>query len=181
MNAEELSQDRVMDGWLLKLQSELPKIDSAIKNLLAILMAQQPVEGEHYIVPSKAMECGKHILRHLQTYPLLSIDEYCVKFPQSETQSANDRLDEICHYKALYCLREHCTKAGTKVSKTFGRSYFIHTKQWESFKSALLDHLPPKLLLEELQLFLKLFENSIFTNGNMSQLSTIYMYDSISW
>ncbi len=169
MNAEELSQDRVMDGWLLKLQSDQPKIDNAIKNLLAILMAQQPAfeaEGD-YIVPSKAMECGKHFLRHLQTYPLLSIDEYCVKFPQSDTQSANDRLDEICRYKSLYCLREHCTTAGIKVSKTFGRSYFIHTKQWEPFKSALLDHLPPKLLLEELQLFLKLFENSIFTNGNM--------------
>jgi hypothetical protein len=169
-----LEENRIMNEWIQQVQSERPKIDSATKNLLAVLMSrkpptpnstQTPNEGEDYIPPAKAMECAKVFLKTLQAFPLLSMDEFCTKFPQSTSQSANERLDEICKYKAIYALKEHSSNIAVKVSKTFGRCYFTNTKQWESMKDSTMGNITDKLAIEDLELFLKIFEKSIFANG----------------
>jgi hypothetical protein len=178
------SESQVMDLWIQAIRADSPKIDQAVKNLLAVLLSkpaptgsssllnhQSTEEVEEYLFPTQALESARLFLRTLQEHPLQIYDEFCRQVPQTDSQSAIDRLDQVCKYKAVLAVREYVLQEGGKVSKTFGRDYFLSTGQWDSLKQAVRDSFSSltsaksTLTEGELDIFLRLFEKSIFAKG----------------
>lgn len=166
-------EEKIMNEIISNIRSDLPKIDVSIKNLLSVILGKSQLDAGSSKVDSISshylMDYAKLFLSCLQNTTLLDVMEYCAAFPQVESQSASDRLDEVCRYKAYFAYREHAVSSGQKVSKFFGRGYFIETKVWPRIKSIFLERLEsgefPKLTVGEGRQFLDLYEKSIFQSG----------------
>lgn len=120
---------RIMNELLRDFQSEQPKIDVSMKNLLSVLMgksslppailpnntataaspgaAQSATAAVTNISNEYLMSYAKLFLTVLQSLPMLTVDEFCRTYPQKESQSAINRIEEVCAYKALYALHSY--------------------------------------------------------------------------
>lgn len=176
-----------MDEVLQSLQQEAPKIDVSVKNYLSVLIAKgqkdvpqvagssssNTVDSLSNLPPHFLMDYAKLLLQCLQSCVPLEYQTFFEQNAQPESQSASDRLDHMCKYKAICALRQHTIDKGGKVSKTFGKSYFLSTNIWPDIKSLFLSQLEDgkrkNLTLGEGQQFVELYERGLFASeGKMS-------------
>lgn len=162
-------EEAIMEGFVNKIKVETPKIDVSLKNLVSVLLGktQQDLIGKVDVISTQyLMDYAKLFLNILQTETLLPTLDFAAKFPQSSGQTADQRLDEICQYKAFFAYREHATTNNKKVSKLFGQSYFTSTRVWERIKASFLLRLESgekkMLTVGEGTIFIELYEKSIF-------------------
>ena len=159
-------EEKVMNEILQKLQNEQPKIDQSLKNLLTVIlgkvsshtlesgMDQMNIASDDnkegntnrktsnfnlaHFTPSNLLSFVKLFLGALQETALPSLQEYFVQHPQKEDESAIAYLNRICDYKASYFLREKVIQNKSKISKIFGKSYFLYTNVFPEIKQRML-------------------------------------------
>jgi hypothetical protein len=207
---KDLEEEKVMNEFLQKLQSEQPKIDQSLKNFLSIMagkyssmtietrvtpvkQSELPLEDSisvmkksslniQHFAPNHLLSFVKLFLQVLQSTPLLTYQEYRNQHPQKPDERAIDYLDKLCHYKAIYFLREKVIHDNLKVSKVFGKDYFLKTNIFPDIKSQVLSKIregstssasssiSPSIIHssgmifneEELNYLLQVYEESIF-------------------
>lgn len=163
-------EEAIMEGFVNKVKLEIPKIDVSLKNLMSVLLGktQQDLLGKVDVISAQyLMDYAKLFLNVLQNETMLPILDFAAQFPQSSGQTADQRLDEICRYKAFFAYREHATQNNQKISKLFGRSYYTATRIWERIKASFLLRLESggekkMLTVGEGTIFIELYERSIF-------------------
>jgi hypothetical protein len=177
-------EERIMNEILDKIRNEQPKVDTSLKNLLAVLSTWKPEtkpktigsDPESNIVSSLPtniiLQYLRVLLQCIKQADLPSIEDYCRLYPQSLHQSAIERLDEILQYKAFYAYREHIVTSNQKISKIFGRSFLRNIKIWESIKSSFFQNIEVyplpgnmKLANNEGRIIIEAYEASIFAEG----------------
>lgn len=158
-----MSEIEIMDQYIKQVLSENPKIDSAIKNLLSILISKFYHDDETPMDYSSSMACAKIFLKTLNKYQLTETNEYFSNYKQEEKQSGIERIDEICKYKVILALHKDCLNKTEKISKRFGKSYFLWTNSWSSLKKLILDDSEAESMIsfDAINLFLNLFEQSL--------------------
>jgi hypothetical protein len=141
------AEDQLL-GHATQLMSEAPKLDAAVKNLLAVrlgkhqalkLASKVHVMGESGVEVRQELEdlepaklqrlCGM-LLRHLNAHELEDPVAWAARSGQGEGQSGLARLDEIARYKVLHMTwaraREPAHGAGGKPARALGRSALEH-------------------------------------------------------
>ena len=176
-----------MDEVLQSLQQEAPKIDVSVKNFLSVLIAKGQKDVPHSVSSSSntvdslanlpphfLMDYARLLLQCLQSCVPLEYQAYFEQNPQPESQSASDRLDHMCKYKAICALRKHTIDKGGKVSKSFGKSYLLSTNIWPAIKSLFLSELEggkrKNLTFGEGQQFVELYERGLFGSDGIKRL-----------
>ena len=149
------------------LQQDLPTIYTSTKNLIAYLLGKNST-SEDQIPVGHVMACAKYLLLAIQSSELPDLEQFCIEFPQPEKQLGMNRLSDICKYKVVYQLRNRSVEKGGKVSRLFGRSYFVWSKCWKSLRVAATSLIESNtdVLPEDIQIFLDTYENSLNLNGN---------------
>lgn len=192
----DVDADAVMNKILQDIQQEVPKIDVSIKNYLSVLIANG--QKEHLLPTSQKstslvvdnlgclpphflMDYAKLLLQCLQSSTPMDYTTFCETYPQQEGQSASQRLDEMCRYKAYITYRQHVVTSGAKVSKHFGKSYFHVTRTWPTIKEQFLLRIEnghsKTLTLGEGQKFIDMYEQAIFSStGNFLDSFLICLY-----
>jgi hypothetical protein len=135
-------------GHASQLLSETPKLDAAVKNLLAVRLGKHQalklankvhVLGESGVEVRQELEdlepaklqrlCGM-LLRHLNSHELEDPVSWAARSGQREGQSGLARMDEIARYKVLHMTwtraREPAHGAGGKPARALGRSALEH-------------------------------------------------------
>jgi hypothetical protein len=157
-----LSDNEYLDSIVTEVTADLPKIDASIKNLLTLYLGGG--SGLTTLSQNNAMICARSLLKAIQSYEISPLESYTSQYPQTESQSASDRLTEICRYKVIFAFRQSCVQKGSKISQSFGKSYFFWSKSWEGIKAHALDiMLSQNIALEEAEHFLGKYETSIFS------------------
>jgi hypothetical protein len=135
-------------GRASQLLSETPKLDAAVKNLLAVRLGKHQalklankvhVLGESGVEVRQELEdlepaklqrlCGM-LLRHLNSHELEDPVSWAARSGQRDGQSGLARMDEIARYKVLHMTwtraREPTHGAGGKPARALGRSALEH-------------------------------------------------------
>ena len=97
------------------------------------------------------------------------MEEYNIQNPQSENQSGIEKIEEFCKYKVIYLLKNQIDTKNGKVTKLFGKSYFLWSKIWDKIKKLTFDKLiksHPNISDEDINFFLDAYDKSIFNIGN---------------
>jgi hypothetical protein len=173
-------EEAIMESFVNKVKSETPKIDVSLKNLMSVLLgkAQQDLIGRVDVISAQyLMDYTKLFLNVLQSELMLPVLDFAAQFSQSSSQTADQRLDEICQYKAFLAYREHASQNNQKISKLFGRSFFTSTKIWDRIKASFLARLTSgekkMLTVGEGTIFIELYEKSIFQADNKDSFADL--------
>ena len=151
-----------------ELQQDLPTIYTSAKNLIAYMLGKNS-SGDDQVPVGHVMACAKFLLQAIQTSELPDLEQFCSEHPQPEKQLGMERLDDICKYKAVYALRSVAVSKGGKVSRLFGRQYFVWSKQWTSIRVAATTLIEQNtdVLPDDVQSFLDTYENSLNLEGGL--------------
>jgi hypothetical protein len=160
------------------LQDEQPKIGSAVKNVISLVLARSLTASPSDIFrttnveisPNSALTCGRALLQGIQAYELVDHLTWGHKFPQDEEQTGEGRIDDIVRYKCVYRLRSMALSKGGKISQLFGRSYLKWTRAWPEIRSTI--QLPSGVTQDELDLFLRTFELSLLGDLSTDKTTT---------
>lgn len=152
-----------------RLQQDTPQIYTTVKNLIAYLVGKGLNSTKHDEVrlnSTNAMLCAKVLLQTIQAYELPNVEAYAATHPQLKEQTGMERLDQIIRYKTVLQLRSVALQHGGKVSRLFGRLYFVWTQCWEPImqltKTKLLDsHNVPS---EEVDVFLDTYGATLLSS-----------------
>ena len=138
-------RDEVEDQFEQKIRSDFPTIYDSVKNLIALLVAKSyDNKDSHFpcVSSSSAMLCGKALLQAVQACELPTMEQFTAAHPQSDTQSGMSRLDEVIKYKTVWRMRQAALQhPGAKVSRLFGRKYFLWTQCWDSVRLIAVEKL----------------------------------------
>jgi len=174
-------ESKIMDSILDIIRTEQPKIDASVKNFLSVLIAKgqkdpavarsvssstsSTVDSLIDLSPHFLMDYAKLFLSCVQQTEMIDYSEYFTLNLQKADESAIDRLNEMCKYKAFYAYRQHVIQSGQKVSKHFGRSYFTFANIWSRIRGQYLSRLESgenkNLTLGEGLQFIELYEKSL--------------------
>ena len=112
------------------------------------------------------MLCGKLLLQAIQAHDLPSINDFVLQYPQLDEQTGVDRLDMLCKYKAVYGLHASAKKAGGRVSRLFGRSYFLWSRCWPQIRAntILLIQTVANIDEADVNIILNVYERTINTS-----------------
>jgi hypothetical protein len=188
-----LDEERVMNEILKELQAEQPKIDQSLKNFLTVVTAKSsslvleakianvtvessstlqkahPAINVNRFTPTSLLSFVKLFLSALQETPLLDVSLFFHENPQGSHESAVDYLNKICFYKGIFFLREKVLVEKQKISKYFGKSYFLHTNIWKTIKENFLVKIEKSSNFcfnrDEVSFLLTIYEESIFQNS----------------
>ena len=121
---------------------------------------------EWTLSPSQVMALARALLLTIQSHALLSVAEFCEKYPQRDGETGQARLEDVLRYdpqcsknycrlifyvpihsacfyirryKCAYAMREHCLRSNNKISKVFGVSYFQWTKSWPDIRQETIE------------------------------------------
>jgi hypothetical protein len=124
--------EQILENLCASLVNEVPKIDTAVKNLIAKFLSH-PENADFY---TESITSAKILLKEFKevTRSLDNTIDWGTKNAQPENQSAEDRLSDIAKYKAVLFL---CTKVD-KPSKVFSKSFFSWSKCWPALKEKVL-------------------------------------------
>jgi hypothetical protein len=170
----------ILHSLARQLQDELPRISDAVKNLMALLMAQSFVDTD--FSSTVIAVCAKALLYELQHFDLVSLEEFCEIYPQQDQQLAVSRLDEVCRYKVVLAARQRLsTVQSAKVSKYFGKSFVVWSRCWSSLRLKVEQNLSSQGIGEDfVKIFLNVFEDSLVGNthfaASISHLLLIYTF-----
>jgi len=106
---------------------------------------------------------GKCLLQAIQTHELLSYDDFILQHPQREGESGMDRLDVLCRYKVVYQLHTSVRKADGKISRLFGRSFFLWSQCWLQVKASTIELIQAMNTIDpdEVEIFLNVYEKTL--------------------
>lgn len=156
--------DTQLSEFVQEAQSESPKIEAAVKNLISLLVSTRDVDMKD------ALAIAKSLLKAIHNTPLLTVDEYCLKYPQKNEQSGVDRLNEVCKLKTVIELRERVIAHQAKISKLFGRKYFAWTRCWPDIRSVVQADMKANASIAEetMEVFLIVFGASLTADQALS-------------
>ena len=117
------------DERLKQIVSEVPKLDAACKNLCSALIAESNSRSETDQVGPRRTELQwintmKLFYRELQRYELLDSPQYGLEHPQTEDQTAIDRIEQLTRYNVIKACHDKVRSSGNKPGKYFGKRYF---------------------------------------------------------
>lgn len=116
---------------------------------------------------------AKVLLNSLQETNLPGVSEFLASHPQGSEELGMQYLDKILNYKGIYFLRQKIIQEKQKVSKYFGKSYFLFTDVWSVLKEQVHQRAKtiPDLTLtsEEIDYLLAIYEKSIFGSEKVSE------------
>ena len=132
-----------------EIAADSPKIEQALKNLVSIILAKvmssngfinQPQNEVSLIeiTPDIALSCVRIILKSVNDQSLLSPLEWGLINVQGENQTALSRIDEISKYRVLYSMHLLCLSKSGKVTKLFGKFFFLWSNIWPSLAAKIL-------------------------------------------
>ena len=164
------------------IKGDLPTIDTALKNLVSILIAQNATYSDIDLLgkdgktqtqtPKEALECARRFSISLKTFELKEETDFLstVKV-QDKDQNGLSRLDEVLQYRSLLYLfkkiKSHNEiapeKSNLAISKFFGRKFFLWSFQFPIFKEFVLeaDFGSTTVFKEKLGYFLDQFAQSL--------------------
>lgn len=132
---KDITPEGILEQVAATLLEETPKIDIAAKNFIAYYVGKQVASFP------EALRVMQSVLRHLQKAELLPLIEWLDAVPQGENQTGIDRIDQVTKYKVVLSLRKRIAHKGSRVSKTFGKSFFTDTNIWPRVRAACLSEL----------------------------------------
>jgi hypothetical protein len=138
---EEATPEGILEQVMSTLLEETPKIDVAAKNFIAYYVGNQAASSAEGMSFTEGLRIIQSLLRHLQSTDLLPLNAWLDAVPQGDDQTGIDRIDQVAKYKVIYSLRKRIEASGTRVSKTFGLSYFVDTNIWPRVRAACLAEL----------------------------------------
>ena len=130
----------ILKTHVLELQTQKPKIDEAIKNLISMLIGKGLTTSSIDVIadesiptftPQEALACGKLFLKTISSLQLIDYVTWTTMREQTIDQLSFNRLDESIKYKSLHFLYTKIINSNVKslkISKTFGKNYFLWNK-----------------------------------------------------
>lgn len=168
------SADELLFGHMNTLLNDSPKLQTALKNIIAILLGSDfsrrscddAIDGK--ITDIKAFDLlivSKSLIKAIAQMNLPEAPEWGALHPQLENQTFEQRLDEISQYKAA-CMFLKKAKATEKIglSKIIGKHFFVWTKCMDALREILHAFLTSKVEDGIVTLFMDTFDNSIKGN-----------------
>lgn len=160
------------EQYILQYENEKPKIDSALKNLISIIVGKSLTSTETDISSgsisfssNQAFTCAKVLLKCVQNYELPNYIEFSTKYLQHENQSGIQRIIQLSKYKALLLLRNRIISNNQSINKFFGKSYFLDSLVFNDLKESILQTIESNgvvsISMEQAQYFVNLFEKSL--------------------
>lgn len=127
--------EQILEDLCASLGNEVPKVDTAIKNLIAKFLSTP----ENADFSTESFASARILLKEFNAMPgsLDNIIDWGSKNPQAENQSAEDRLSDIAKYKAVLFVSSKIVSVH-KPSKVFGKSFFVWSKCWSMLKENVL-------------------------------------------
>jgi hypothetical protein len=106
---------------------------------------------------------GKCLLQAIQAHELLSYGDFVLQHPQRDGESGMDRLDVLCRYKVVYQLHAGARKADGKISRLFGRSFFLWSRCWLQVKASTTELIQAMNTVDpdEVEIFLSVYEKTL--------------------
>lgn len=175
------SEDEIITAEMKQLSKEIidevPKIETALKNFMSILLAQSATgntqahrDQEDNFVPltsDSVLRSVRLIIKKINSWMLPDIVQWGFSNPQSEAEAALKRLDTLTRYKVLSSLHGLAIQKGAKPAKLFGLKYFLWSHVWPSLRDSILSDYSsassPEVLPDEqcLRYILDKFEQSL--------------------
>mmetsp|Transcript_3305 Transcript_3305/g.5163 ORF Transcript_3305/g.5163 Transcript_3305/m.5163 type:complete len:237 (+) Transcript_3305:23-733(+) len=185
MSHTNLSGSAVLESYCKEFIEDQPKIDAAVKNMISQYLAQIQTGDEHTatatatVSAQEVIAAARLILKEINNFTLLDPVEWGQQYPQDESSSSVDRLDEIARYKAALYMKEKADASGLKASKSFGRKYLIATRMWSVILPRLSEpsDLTAGLSNEVLKALLDVFSQSLSTGGGEGDAELVWCQD----
>ena len=153
------SESAEFDTEVALLVEELPKLDAAMKNIIALLSGKSTLTNE--AIPAlELLSCARVVLKALNAHELVDVVEWGAKHPQGE-QTAMDRITQLTCYKVVRALRIKAQGMGGKPSKLFGKSFILWSGCWKEVRAACQQEQPGTVPDAVFSLFLDTLELSL--------------------
>lgn len=194
MSAFETADD-ILAGHCSELLDDVPKIDSALKNLIAMCMANVQASSDRAsesdahlqimgaarylhscispLLPLDNRLYCRAILKEINSHRLVSPAQWGLEHPQ-EDLPALDRLSSISKYKSAVYLLSKISSQNMKVSKCFGRKYLDATQLWPAIYQKL--SATPEASGEIFSSFITQFHNSMTSPGSSKHSPSVSLY-----
>lgn len=119
---------------------EIPKIQTAIKNEIAVILGRSTADEELKLMltPERVLVCARILSKALNSYELCDYMEWAERYPQLEDQTALSRLDQLTQYKVIKFLHDKVKLTSGKVSQLFGRSFLLWSQLWPSLQEEII-------------------------------------------
>ena len=135
----------VLEKYAVECQEQAPKIVDAIKNLVSVVLGKQmtqtsfDAESAVLYTSQQALLCAKLLAKSIQQVALTEYSIWSSLYPQTSSQTADDRLTQLLRYKTLVYLRQKVLRANQSICKFFGVNYFL----WSNcdLETGLLDYM----------------------------------------
>lgn len=147
------------DAEVQKLVDESPKLDSACKNLIALLSAKS-LPTEEPVPTTELLSCARVLLKKLNAHIFVDVVEWGTKHPQGE-QTALARINQLREYKVVSALRARVGQMSGKPSKLFGKSFILWSGCWKEVREECEANQPLDVPDNVYTLFLDSFELSL--------------------
>ena len=175
--ALEKAAEDILETLANNLMEQKPKIDVALKNLIAYYLGHQQTQGGRDVstLMPTVLKVVQTLSKAIQSMDLIPPQQWTASIPQGD-ESATERLDSIAKYKVIYTMRNKVVGTGNKVTKTFSYDYFSGAKYlWEKLKENVLADLSssPPAVMEIAEELLELFENSLPTQTHPLQSTAV--------
>ena len=142
------------------LVNELPKLDSAMKNMVALLSAKSILTNDS-IPALELLNCARVILKCLNEHHMIDVVEWGSLYPQGPTQTAMERIAQLTQYKVARALRSKAQQMGGKPSKLFGKSFILWSGCWNDVRRRCESMPPAEVPDDVFNLFLDTLEASL--------------------
>tara|TARA_A100001015_G_C14816514_1_gene642916 strand:- start:37 stop:960 length:924 start_codon:yes stop_codon:yes gene_type:complete len=116
------AENNNLNAHLDRCANESPKIDAAIKNLIAVLSTDLDEHNAAYPVKDLIL-CAKALTKGINSYEMKPLQDFLTNHPQDENQTALSRIDQIAEYKSLLALTEKCKQSKVGYTKLLGKSF----------------------------------------------------------
>jgi hypothetical protein len=147
------------DAEVSLLVEEVPKLDAAMKNIIALLSGKSTLKSD--AIPAlELLSCARVVLKALNAHELVDVVEWGGKHPQGE-QTAMNRITQLTHYKVVRALRVKSQDMGGKPSKLFGKSFILWSGCWKEVRAACQQEQPSTVPDAVFGLFMDTLELSL--------------------
>ena len=166
------------DTDIALLVGEEPKLDSVLKNLIALMSAKSSLQLENFevdvIQPMELLGCARLVSKALNGVDLAAdVVEWGASHPQGEDQTGIDRMDELQHYKVARALCQKASSAGGKITKLFGKSFLLWSGAWKKIREEAVRNATIETNMDNLNSFLDCIERVIDTpKGEQTNLKS---------
>jgi hypothetical protein len=166
------------------LMNEQPKIESAVKNLISVLLAENMTiasndfERQEAMTPSAVIACARKIVKYINDYSLKDVVQWGVDHPQGSEETASDRIDSLANYKVAYFMWAKAKSKSGKLCKIFGFNLLLWSRMLDNMYVDIMETYgsdpkqaePPRDILAE---FIYCFLQSLPASSKPSEISNL--------